>query len=211
MFGNINSRRDANESSRSLGNKFNLKKPNTYDETTYSISSEDDSNESQKPNNKSKDNKSLKIDNRELESVKKENFELKLKNEVLMMINNVSESMLKNSNLLFDFGSRLEKLENEFRNRLIIDNLKDGSIIYYNKQVIDNSKDPDKSFVIPQNSVDSLRDINKDESTIDDSKNKPIGDDSSLNIFVGNNSSTNKSPISDKSAVSMLPKITEKK
>ena len=193
MFGNINDRSRRDESSRSLGGKdikLNVKKSNIYDETTYSISSEDDSDESQKLTKKSKNcknNKSPKTD--ELELVKKENIELKLKNDVLMMINNVSESMLKNNNLLFDLvneikilHSRLEKLENLFKNELVKNDLK--NIL-----------------------IDDTRNDLKDRLIIDNN-NLPIGDDSSLNMLsMENNLSTNKSPVSDKSA-SMLPKIT---
>lgn len=192
MFGNINSRRD--ESSRSLGGKddrFNVKKHNRYYEPTYSISSEDDSDESQKSIKKLKNNKNdknLKINSRELELLKKENIELKLKNDVLVMINNVSESMLKNNNLLFDFNSRLEKLENESRN-------KSNNSNNFNNELSNSKK-----------SIDIIKVINKDE--LDDSKNKPIGDDSSLNIsLTENNPSNSKSPINDKSELSTLPKI----
>lgn len=139
MFGNINkqeknysSRLDPSEYSSVSRNRNNkivkhnerlTTKSRNYDEATYSISSEEESEESQKSVKKSIAKKS-KFD--ESEVLKKENMELKMVNDMLMKINNVSESVIKNSMLMINItneqkllNSRLERLENESRNKSI--------------------------------------------------------------------------------------------
>lgn len=139
MFGNINkqeknygSRLDTSEYSSISRNRNNeivkhneklTTKSRNYDEATYSISSEEESEESQRSVKKSI-TKKLKFG--ESEVLKKENMELKMKNDMLMKINNVSESIIKNSILMINvineqksLNSRLERLENESRNKSI--------------------------------------------------------------------------------------------
>jgi len=78
MFGNINNSSRRNErndnygSSKDGDNKFKTRKPNIQDQITYSISSEEESEESQKSIRRQK-NKSSKVD--ELTSIKKENID----------------------------------------------------------------------------------------------------------------------------------------
>jgi hypothetical protein len=210
MFGNINktnkndtSRRDMSENSHSSRGKTNVFiKPNysirsnrydsrnnktsnnRYDEATYSVSSEEEeSDESQRFLNNKKQivNKTPRIN--ELEFVKKENIELKLKIEHLTKLNNLSESILKTSNLMIDIcneqkliNSRLDKLENEPKPM--------------NQKLVDHT-------ILNNHPVNTI--LNDDIL--------PIGDDSSHSILSMEN---NKSQVDD-IKLSLLPKIADKK
>jgi len=92
-------------------------KSRNYDETTYSVSSDDDSDESQKSAKKSQ-NKNKTPSVNELDLIKRENHRLKIDNEILIKLNNLTESMLKTNISILDITkeqnllkSRLEKLE----------------------------------------------------------------------------------------------------
>jgi len=176
MFGNINNSSRRNErndnygSSKDGDNKFKTRKPNIQDQITYSISSEEESEESQKSIRRQK-NKSSKVD--ELTSIKKENIELKVKNELLIQINKLTESLLKNNSMLFDISneqqsikSRLEKLENEQKLKSLRSNnesrskLNDGDIfpigdnsfstLKESKSPVNNDPDKHTHSVLPK-------------------------------------------------------------
>lgn len=204
MFGGINktnrnnmNRRDISENSlSSRGNNRFIKTNNRYDETTYSVSSEEDSDESQKSINIKRQkpktrsdintNKTQNIINLELETIKIENVELKLKNDILMKLNNLSESVIKNSNLMIDIcneqksiSSRLDKLEQESKNKNL-------------------------------SKLVTVTNYQKNKTELNDDDILPIGDDSSLSIL----SIDNKFAVDDSLVITkpiLLPKIEEKK
>jgi hypothetical protein len=216
MFGNINktnkndtSRRNISENSLPSKGRNNIYiKPNRYDETkylnrssrydetTYSVSSEEESDESQKSVKKSfKNNKTPRIENIEL--IKKENIELKLKNEYLTELKltneylfKLSESILKTSNMMIDIfneqkliNSRLDEIDSNYKQSVIRHNLDDLK----NKNIIMNKN------------LDDLKNLDNDIL--------PIGDDSSHGVSENNKSlvvDTLNKPIT-------LPKILEKK
>jgi len=180
-------------------NRYNARndkftKSNVYDETTDSASSEEESEESQRFNKKP-NNKKSRIS--ELESIKKENIELKITNEFLMKLNNLSASILKTSNLMVDvsneqklINSRLEKLENDSKNKSIM----------INEQILISSrleKLKNKSII-----VDSKNNSKNNEDDI-----LPIGDNSSVDVS-GN---LTKSLINDANKPILLPKMTSNK
>ena len=132
MFGNINTPNrnhksdEHDSSSRSIRNEsaknirfiksnINSKTPKFQDDATYSSDDESEDKSTKKSNvNKQKIT--------ELDLLKKENEQLKMSNETLMKLSNLSESTLKISSLMIEIfneqkliNARLEKLENESR------------------------------------------------------------------------------------------------
>lgn len=219
MFGGINNNskrfpkdtRDISQSSpRNKNSRFIKTNISRYDETTYSLSSEEESDESQrsiiiKPQKQKIRPDTIKpqtINNIELEAIKIENSELKLKNDILMKLSTLSESIVKNSNLMMDIcneqkfiSSRLDKLEQESKNKSLNQNLSQSNNRFVSKNI--NNKP-----------ISISQELNDDDIL-------PIGDDSSLSILSTENNSINiKLAVDDTLIVNkpvLLPKIEEKK
>lgn len=233
MYGNINKnnknfnfKSDLSENSQS--SRIRTSRPTNrpvytnrssrYEEATYSVSSEEDSEESQRPIRKLKrdnivnhnnHNETPRID--ELGFIKKENIELKLKNEYLTKLNNLSESILKTTNLILDvaneqksINARLEKLENESNHESNHLSAVNEQIRNINLKLIQESSD--KSQITSQ--------INAVFSRLEKLENLPdilpIGDNSSVDTSA--TSSTNLLVEANKSddILPKLPKIDKK-
>jgi hypothetical protein len=235
MFGNINKnnknfnyKSDLSENSQS--SRIRTSRPTNrpvytnrsrrYEEATYSVSSEEDSEESQRPIRKLKrdnvinHNETPRID--ESEFIKKENIELKLKNEYLTKLNNLSESILKTTNLILDvsneqksINARLDKLENESKDRSDLEsinsklenNLKNELMIV--NQIADIKHKLKKLEDVSKNKITDIKQINEVDIL-------PIGDNSSVDTSA--TSSTNLLVEANKSddILPKLPKIEKK-
>ena len=236
MFGNINKNNknyaykpDVNDNSQSSRIRTNrpINRPqysnrsSRYEEATYSLSSEEDSEESHRsirkinPNNINTINhsKTHRID--ELELVKKENIELKLKNEYLTKLNSLSESILKTTNLILDVSNeqklinvRLEKLENESKNKSELE-----SINYKLENNLKNELTIVNHITDIKRKLQKFEDDSKNQSELDikqknDADILPIGDNSSVDVSA--NSLVDALIVKSGDVLSKLPKIDKK-
>jgi len=241
MFGNINKNNknyaykpDVNDNSQSSRIRTNrpINRPqysnrsSRYEEATYSLSSEEDSEESHRSIRKLKLNnintinhsKTPRID--ELELVKKENIELKLRNEFLVKLNILSESIVKNSNLMMDISNeqkainaRLEKLESEPNNNAQFTAVNMEQIKNINSKLLQESDQ--KSLLTNEILIINSRLEKLENKIVNDADILPIGDNSSVDISANNSSiELNKSPdtliIKSDDVLSKLPKIDKK-
>jgi len=223
MFGNINKNNknyaykpDMNDNSQSSRIRTNrpINRPqysnrsSRYEEATYSLSSEEDSEESHrsirklKPNNINTINhsKTPRID--ELELVKKENIELKLRNEFLIKLNILSESIVKNSNLMMDISNeqksinaRLEKLESEPNNNTQITAVNMEQIKNINSKLLQESDQ--KSVLANEIIVINSRLEKLENKIVNDADILSIGDNSSVDVSANNSSSDISKPLDD--------------